>query len=69
MGIYDNKEGQSLDMYEGEDEKENIRYVSLFFLALPPLWKESNHPTGMGKRIKSLNYFVYIPKIGLLYNC
>ncbi len=67
VGVYDDEEGLSLDKYEGEGE--DVGYVPLPFVALPPPRKESNRPTDMGKGTRSLNYLVYILKIGLSYNC
>ncbi len=69
IGMHDDEEGQSLDQYKGEGEREDIRYVPLPFVTLPPPQKESNCPTDMGEGIKSLNHLVYIPKISLSYNC
>ncbi len=70
LGMHNDEERQSLDEYEGENEGEDIGYIPLPFVApLPPPRKESNRSTDMGKRIKSLNYLVYIPKIALSYNC
>ncbi len=38
IDIYDNKEEQILDKYEGEDEGEDDGYILFFFVALfPPL--------------------------------
>ncbi len=58
----DDKKKESLDKFEGKGEKENIGYISLFFVT--PSQKESNHLTDMSKTTKRLNYPVYIPKIG-----
>ncbi len=58
----DDEEGEGLDEFEGEGEREDIGYVPLPFIA--PLQKESNRPTNMGEGIKSLNHLVCIPKIG-----
>ncbi len=67
VDVYDNREGQSLDKYKSEGKEEDIGYISLFFVTLllppPPPQKMSNRSINMGKRIKSLNYLVYIPKI------
>ncbi len=60
--MHDNEERESSDKFEGEDEREDIGYVPLPFVA--PLRKESNHPIDMGKGIKSLNHLVYMLKIG-----
>ncbi len=65
--MYDNEEEKGLDEFEGEGEGEDIRYIPLPFVARPQ--KESNRSTNMSKRIRSLNYLVYIPKIGSSYNC
>ena len=55
MDKHDNEEGQGLDEYQGKDD----RYVPL-----PPCsQKESNRLTHLGKRIKSLNHLVCIPKL------
>ncbi len=67
VGVHNNEEGLSLDEYE--DEKEDIRYVSLPFVTFLPPRKESNRPTDMGEEIRSLNHLVCISKIGLSYNC
>ncbi len=67
--MHDNEEGQSLDEYEGEGDEEDVGYVALPFVALPPPpRKESNRPTDMGDGTRSLNHLVCIPKIGLSYN-
>ncbi len=50
----DNEEGEDLDEFESEDEREDIGYVLLPFVAPPQ--KESNRPTDMGKGIRSLNH-------------
>lgn len=34
--MYDDQEGQSLDKYEGEGEKEKLGYIPLLFIAPPP---------------------------------
>ncbi len=69
MGVHDNEEGQSLDEYEVKGEGEDIRYILLPFVALSPPQKKSNRLIDMGEGTKSLNHLVYIPKIGLSYNC
>ncbi len=59
-----------MDEYEGKGEREDVGYVPLLFIALhPPTLNESNRLTDMGEGIRSLNHLVYIPKIGLSYNC
>ena len=64
----DNKEGYSLDKYKGVIE--SARYVLSPFIALPPLsQKESNRPSDLGKRTKSLNHLVCISKICYSENC
>ncbi len=65
VGIHDDEEEQSLDKYEGE--KEDVRYVPLPFIAPPPPQKESNRPTDMGERTRSLNHLIYIPLNYLVY--
>ena len=65
--MYDNKERESLDKFEGKSKGEDIGYVFFSFIALSK--KELNSLTNMGKKIKSLNHLVYIPKIGWSYNC
>ncbi len=67
MSVYNDEEELSLDEYE--DEGEDVGYVPLPFVAPPPPQKESNRPIDIGKETRSLNYLVYIPKIGLSYNC
>ncbi len=67
VNVYDDKEGLSLDEYEGEGE--DIGYIPLLFVALPPPRKKSNRPIDMGEGTRSLNHLVCIPKIGLSYNC
>ena len=69
VGVHDNEKKQNLDEYEDEDERKDIGYVPLPFIAPLPPQKESNRPTDIGERTKSLNHLVYIPKIGLSYNC
>ncbi len=58
----DDEEGEDLDEFESEGEREDIGYVPLPFVAPPQ--KESNRPTDMGEGTKSLNHLVCIPKIG-----
>ena len=60
--IHDNKEGKGLDKFEDEGKRKDIRYILLLFVA--PFQKESNYLIDMGKRTKSLNYLICIPKIG-----
>ncbi len=67
VGVQDTEEGLSLDEYEGEGK--DVEYVPLPFVAPPPLQKESNHPIDMGEGTRNLNHLVWIPKIGLSYNC
>ncbi len=62
LDLCDDGEGESLDEFEGESEREDIGYVPLLFVA--PLQKESNRPTDMGEGIRSLNHLVYILIIG-----
>ncbi len=62
LDVCEDEEGEGLDEFEGEGEKENIGYIPLPFVA--PSQKESNRPTDMGKGAKSLNHLVCIPKIG-----
>lgn len=65
VSIYNNKKEQSLDKYKGKNEKEDIEYISFLLVALSPLFQnKSNHSTNMDKRIKHLNNFIYISKIG-----
>lgn len=58
--MYDKKKGKSLDELESEGERENIRYISLLFIANPPPQKELNRSTNMGEGIKSINHLVCI---------
>ncbi len=67
MGMHNDKERLSLDKYK--DERKNVKYVPLPFVAPSPPRKESNRPTDMGKQTKNLNHLVCIPKIGLSDNC
>ena len=54
---------KGLDEYKSKNEKENIGYIFLsFIISLFLSQKESNHLIDMGKRIKSVNYFVFISK-------
>ena len=57
-----NQKDEGLDKFEGESKEKDIEYI-LFTFITPPQ-KESNSLTDMGKGIKSLNHFIYIPKIG-----
>lgn len=66
--MHNDEKGQNLDKYEIKAKKKDVKYISLLFVTFLFLWKESNHPTDISKRIKSLNYFIYIPKIDLSYN-
>lgn len=68
MGVNKNKEEQSFERYENnknEDKGEDIGYILFPFVdsSFPPPNK-SNCLTHMGKKSKSLTYFMYIPKIG-----
>ena len=58
----DNEKEEGLDKFEGQSEGEDIRYVPFPFVAPPQ--KESNHPTDMSERTRSLNHLLCIPKIG-----
>lgn len=60
----DSEEKQSLDKYNLESKGKNVEYVFFPFVApfFPPQ-KELNRLIDMGKGIRNLNYFVYIPKI------
>ena len=62
----DNKKREGLDKFDTKDEENNRGYVPLPFIASPK--KKSNHLTDINKRPKSLNYLIYISKIGSLYN-
>ena len=62
LDLRDNKKGKGLDKFEDKGEGENIRFIPFLFVV--PLYKESNCPTNMCKKRKSLNYFVCISKIG-----
>ena len=64
-----NEEGQSLGKYEDKNERRDVRYVPLPFVAPSSPRKESNRPTDICEEIKSLNHLVCISKIGLSYNC
>lgn len=63
--MYDNKEEQSLDDYEGKKEREDLEYIILFYITHSPCRKKLNHSTDMDEEIRSLNHLVYILKIGL----
>lgn len=66
MNIYDNKEKLGLNKSESKDNK----YILFPFITLyPPLSKELNHLTDLGKELNSLNHLIYIPKIGNYNNC
>lgn len=70
VNMHNNEKRQSLDKYEGENKGEDIRYVLFLFITpLSSSQKKSNRLTDMGKRIKSPNHLIYLPKIGSLYNC
>lgn len=74
IDIYDNEKRHGLDKYKGESEDEGedegIKYVFLLFVTYhPPSQKKLNRPTDLDKRTRSLNYLVYIPKIGQSDNC
>ena len=59
---HDDEEGNNLDKDEGEIE--GARYILPPFIPLLLLpQKVSNRPSNLGKRTRSLNYLVYIPKI------
>ena len=62
LDLRNNEEEKSLDEFEGEGEGKGIGYVPFPFIA--PLQKESNRPTNMGKRTKTLNQLICILKIG-----
>lgn len=65
MNTYNDKKEQGLDEYEGQGEGEDVVYILfLAFVALFSSQKKSNHLIKMDKGIKSLNYLIYIPKIG-----
>lgn len=55
---HDNEEEKDLNEFEDEDERENIGYILLLFVAF--LRKESIHPTDMGERTRNINYLVCI---------
>lgn len=64
--MYNNEKEQGIDNYEDEGN----RYVPLpFTTPYPPSYKELNHLTDLGERIKRLNHFVYILKISKTDNC
>ncbi len=58
---FDNEEREGLDVFKAESEEEDIGYIP-FPLVAPPE-KKLNYPTNIDKRIKSLHYLIYIPKI------
>ncbi len=62
LDVRNDEEGEGLNEFEGEGEREDIRYVPLPLVA--PLQKESNRPTDMSKGTRSLNHLVCISKIG-----
>lgn len=65
MNVYDDKKGQDLDKYEdeGEEKEKNVEYILFpFVAAFSPSQKESNRLINMGKRTKSLNHLICIPK-------
>ncbi len=62
LDMREDEEGEGVDKFEGEGERENIGYVPFLFIAPPQ--KESNRPIDMGKGIRSLNHLVCIPKMG-----
>lgn len=62
--MHNNENRQGLDKYVDEGKKKDIKYVSLLFLAFFPLKKSSKCPTDIDNRTRSLNYIVYISKIG-----
>ncbi len=63
--MQDDEEGQSLNEYEGKDEREDLGYILLLFVTPPLTQNKSNCLTDIGKGIRSLNQLVFIPKIGL----
>lgn len=64
---HNNEERNNLDKDKGKIE--GIRYVFSPFIPLfLLLQKLSNRPSDLGKRIRSLNYLVYISKICYLRN-
>lgn len=65
MGMYDD---ESLSKYKSGEEAD-IGYISLFFVGFLPSQQESNRLIDMAMRTKNLNHLIYIPKIGISYNC
>ena len=58
---YDNEERQSLDDNEGDGDGD--KYVPLSpIVFLLPSQKESNRPSDLGEKTRSLTYLIYIPK-------
>ena len=51
-----NEEGEGLDKFKGKGKGNIIGYVLFPFVASPQ--KESNRPTDMSEKTKSLNYLV-----------
>ena len=62
LDLRDNEKEEGLDKFEDKGKGEGIRYVPLPFVIFPQ--KELNRLTDMSKGIKSLNCYIYIPKIG-----
>ena len=62
LNLHNNEKEKGLNEFESDGKGESIGYVLFSFVAPPQ--KESNHSTNMGERIRSLNHFIYIPKIG-----
>ncbi len=62
LDVRDDEEGEGLDEFESEGEKEDIGYILLPFVAPPQ--KESNRPTDIDEGTRSLNHLVCISKIG-----
>ena len=62
LDLCDNEEKKNLDNFEGESEGEVIKYYPFPFII--PLQKKSSRLTNISKGSRSLNYFIYIPKIG-----
>ena len=62
LDLRNNEEEEGLDKFEGVNERKNIGYVPLLFVA--PSQKESNRLTNMSEGTRNLNYFICIPKIG-----
>lgn len=66
--MHDDEKWQRLDKYKSKSEGE--RYVLFPFITLLlPLQKESNRSKNLGKKIKSLNYLVFILKIYYSKKC